>query len=367
MGKIQIGIIGCGGIANNKHFPALQSQNDKCEMVAFCDIIEERAIKACKEFGSEDAKCYTDYMELLKDANVEVVHVCTPNVSHSPITVAAFAAGKHVMCEKPMAHNSEDATKMIEAWKKSGKKFTVGYQNRFRDDTIALQKSCEKGDLGEIYFAKAHAIRRKAVPTWGVFPNKELQGGGPLIDIGTHALDITLWMMNNYEPESVSGQVFYKLGSLEDAPEGNIFGPWDPKTFEVEDSAFSLIKMKNGAAIYLEASWALNILESKEASTTLCGTKSGAEIHHGMSYPKDELIYNFAENDQLMEKTISPAGLVDFFEGGGSSEAVREAEQWLNAIKNNTEPLVKPEQAFIVTRLLEAVYESAEKGKEIKF
>ena len=308
MGKLRIAIVGCGGIANQKHMPSIKANADKADMVAFCDIIPERAEKAAKEYGVEGAKVYTDYKEMLADTSVEfdVVHVCTPNVAHCPITVAAFEAGKH-------------------------------------------------------------ALRRRAVPTWGVFPNKALQGGGPLIDIGTHALDITLWMMNNYEPESVSGQVFYKLGRQEDGPEGNVFGPWDPKTFEVEDSAFGLVKMKNGATIYLEASWALNILKSMEASTTLCGTKAGAEIHHGGSYPQDELIYNTVEHNQLMEKTISPAGVVDFFEGGAAAEAVREQEQWLNAIINDTDPLVKPEQAFVVTQILEGIYKSAETGKEVFF
>ena len=369
MGKLRIAIVGCGGIANQKHMPSIKANADKADMVAFCDIIPERAEKAAKEYGVEGAKVYTDYKEMLADTSVEfdVVHVCTPNVAHCPITVAAFEAGKHVMCEKPMAHNTEDARKMLDAWKKSGKKFTIGYQNRLRDDTQTLHASCEAGELGEIYFAKAHALRRRAVPTWGVFPNKALQGGGPLIDIGTHALDITLWMMNNYEPESVSGQVFYKLGRQEDGPAGNVFGPWDPKTFEVEDSAFGLVKMKNGATIYLEASWALNVLKSMEASTTLCGTKAGAEIHHGGSYPQDELIYNTVEHNQLMEKTISPAGVVDFFEGGAAAEAVREQEQWLNAIINDTDPLVKPEQAFVVTQILEGIYKSAETGKEVFF
>ena len=367
--KVRIAIVGCGGIANGKHMPSLKKFPDRCEMVAFCDIIPERAEKAAKEYGGPGAKVYTDYKKMLADESIQfdTVHVCTPNVAHCPITVASFEAGKNVMCEKPMAHCTSDAQKMLDAWKKSGKKFTVGYQNRFRDDTTTLHASCENGELGDIYFAKAHAIRRRAVPTWGVFPNKALQGGGPLIDIGTHALDITLWMMNNYEPESVSGQVFYKLGRLENGPEGNVFGPWDPSTFEVEDSAFGFIKMKNGATIYLEASWALNILKSMEASTTLCGTKAGAEIHHGGSYPKDELIYNTVEHNQLMEKTISPAGVVDFFEGGAAAEAVREADQWLDAILNDGEPLVKPEQAYTVTQILEGIYRSAESGKEIFF
>ena len=199
MEKLKIAIVGCGGIANQKHMPSIRANAEKAEMVAFCDIIPERAQKAAEEYGTPDAKVYTDYKAMLADHEIEidVVHVCTPNVAHCPITVAAFEAGKHVMCEKPMAHNTADARKMIEAWKKSGKKFTIGYQNRLRDDTQTLHASCENRELGEIYFAKAHALRRRAVPTWGVFPNKALQGGGPLIDIGTHALDITLWMMNN--------------------------------------------------------------------------------------------------------------------------------------------------------------------------
>ncbi|WP_315108814.1 Gfo/Idh/MocA family oxidoreductase [Clostridium intestinale] len=367
MSKVRIGIIGCGGIANNKHFPALKSQADKCEIVAFCDTQEERAKKACEEFGSEDAKYYTDYKELLKDKSIDVVHVCTPNVSHSPITVAAFEAGKHVLCEKPMAHNPEAAEKMMDAWKKSGKKFTIGYQNRFRKEVQALHGACEKDELGEIYFAKAHAVRRKAVPTWGVFPDKSQQGGGPLIDIGTHALDITLWMMDNYKPVSVTGSVFNKLGNLEGAEEGNMFGPWDPKTYEVEDSAFGYIKMEDGATIFLEASWALNVIESKEAATTLCGTKAGAHINAGMSYTTNELIFNKAHNGILVEEKNSTEGAIAFFEGSGSAPEVLEAKQWLEAVIEDKEPLVKPEQAFVVTKILDAIYKSAESGKEIIF
>ena len=365
--KLQIGLIGCGGIANNKHMPALSKLTDLCEMVAFCDIIEERAVKAAKEYGTKDAKVYTDYNEMLKDEAIDVVHVLTPNVVHCPATVAAFEAGKHVLCEKPMAHNTEDAKKMIEAWKKSGKKFTIGYQNRFRPEVQNLKKACEKGELGDIYYGKAHAVRRRAVPTWGVFPNKALQGGGPLIDIGTHALDITLWMMDNYEPESVTGKVFYKLGNLPQATEGNMFGPWDPETYEVEDSAMGFIKMKNGAVINLEAAWAINMLDSREASTTLCGTQAGAEIRSGMGYPVDELIYNRGKNGQLMEEHLTAAGNVAYFEGASGEPGYMEAKQWLNAIINDTEPLVKPEQAYVVTQILEAIYKSDELGQEIKF
>ena len=246
-------------------------------------------------------------------------------------------------------------------------KIRVGYQNRFREEVMNLHSACEKGDLGEIYYGKAHAVRRRGVPTWGVFMDKEKQGGGPLIDIGTHALDITLWCMNNYDVDSVTGSVFYKLGGLQQATEGNLFGPWDPETYEVEDSAMGYIKMKDGSAITLEASWALNILESREASTTLCGTLAGAEIHSGMSYGKNELIYNRGRNNQLMQETLSPVGGVAYFGGGGGEEGTIDCKQWLEAVKNGTQPLVKPEEALVVTKILDAIYKSARENKEIKF
>ncbi|RCX16062.1 putative dehydrogenase [Anaerobacterium chartisolvens] len=362
-GKLLIGIIGCGGIANNKHLPSLAKLGELCEMTAFCDIKVERAEEAAKKYGAADAKIYSDYKELLNDDSIDVVHVLTPNVFHGPITVDSFNAGKHVMCEKPMAHTAADAKKMLDAAKKSGKKFTIGYQNRFRNEVQTLHKACETGALGDIYMAKAHAVRRRAVPTWGVFPDKSLQGGGPLIDIGTHALDITLWMMNNYKPKSITGSVFYKMA---DKFEGNLFGPWDPKTFEVEDSAFGFIKMENGATIFLEAAWALNVLDSKEAATTLMGTEAGAEIRSGMSYAQNELIINNSKYGNLFEEKISGGGHIAYFEGASNEPGYLEARQWLLSIINDTEPLVKPEQAFVVTQILECIYKSHETGKMIE-
>ena len=180
---VRVGIIGCGGIANGKHLPALKTVPG-VEMVAFCDIIEERAAKAKADYGTADSAVYTDYKKLLEDKSIDVVHVCTPNRSHSYITVDALEAGKHVMCEKPMAINSAEAQKMLDAAKRTGKKLTIGYQNRFRPDSLYLKKDAEKGVFGDIYYAKATALRRRFVPTWGVFLNEYDQGGGPLIEIG---------------------------------------------------------------------------------------------------------------------------------------------------------------------------------------
>ena len=356
--KLKIGIIGCGGIANGKHMPAL-SKLDMVQMTAFCDIIREKAQNAAEKYGTKDAKVYTDYRELLKDKTIDAVHVCTPNRSHSFITVDALHAGKHVMCEKPMAKTSEDAVKMLEAAKETGKKLTIGYQNRFRPDSQYLHKACEEGQLGEIYFAKAHAIRRRAVPTWGVFLNEEEQGGGPLIDIGTHALDLTLWMMNNYKPKYVVGNTYHKLSSKENA--ANAWGPWDPKKFTVEDSAFGFVTMQNGATIILESSWALNSLDVKEAKTTLCGTEGGADMENGLRINGEKFGKLYVTNVDMS------SGGVDFFSGTSQKAEDLEAGLWIQSIINDAEPVVKPQEALVVTQILEAIYESSKTGKPVYF
>jgi predicted dehydrogenase len=365
MGILKAGVIGCGGIANQKHFPALALLKDEVEIVSFCDIIEERAVKAARDYGIPGAKVTTNYKELLKDDGIDVVYVLTPNVSHNPITCAALEAGKHVMCEKPMAISYAEGKKMAEAAKKTGKKLTIGYQNRFRRDSRELFARSRDGELGDIYFAKAHAVRRRGVPTWGVFPDKSKQGGGPLIDIGTHALDLTLWFLNNYQPESVLGQTFQKLKNY---PEGNMFGPWDPTAFETEDSAFGLIRMKNGATIYLEASWALNLLNAKEAQVTLCGTKAGAEMCGDAWKNEGYTIVNKVEHGNLVSiEPSTAAGIYGFAGAGSQAPQDLEARQWIDAVKNNTDPLVRPEEALVVTQILEAIYESARSGKAIYF
>lgn len=354
--KVRIAIVGCGGIANGKHMPALKKVKE-AEMVAFCDIIPERAEKAAKEYGVEGAKVYTDFKEMIEKEKPEVVHVCTPNREHAPITIYALEHDCHVMCEKPMAKTYADAKAMLDAYHKSGKKLTIGYQNRFNPESQFVKRACDNGELGDIYYAKAHAVRRRAVPTWGVFLDEEEQGGGPLIDIGTHALDLTLWCMDNYKPKRVSGSVFKKLGDQKET--GNAWGDWDPEKYTVEDSAFGFIQMENGATIVLESSWALNTLDVKEAKCSLCGTLAGADMEDGVRL-------NLAKYGKLT--TIKPelgAGGVAFYDGESVSAADMEARQWIDAVINDKEPCVKPEQAICVTQILEAIYKSAKEGKEI--
>ena len=357
MSKFRVAVIGCGGIANGKHMPSLKKIKE-VEMVAFCDIIEERAVAAAEKFGVEGAKTYVDYKELLKDESIEVVHVCTPNRSHSFISVDALEAGKHVMCEKPMAKTYAEAKKMLEASERTGKKLTIGYQQRWRGDSLYLHDAVQAGELGDVYFAKAIALRRRAVPTWGVFLNEYEQGGGPLIDIGTHALDLTLWTMNNYKPKMVVGTTFEKL--KQEKKSANAWGDWDPEKFTVEDSAFGFIVMENGATVILESSWALNIADPKEAITVLCGDKAGADMLDG------GLRLNYVKHGrQVIEKPDFSAGGVAFFDGISQNPSDLEAAAWINAVITDTEPPTKASQALVVTQILEAIYESAKTGKPV--
>ena len=362
--KLRVGIIGLGFIGTMKHLPGLAQHKDKAEVVAFCDFDIDRAEKAQAEFGSEDSYSCTDYTEVLADDSIDVVHVCTWNTNHCEITVAALEAGKHVLVEKPMAVTGADAHLMAETAKRTGKKLSVGFQYRQREEYQFLRKVVDEGALGEIYAAKAHAIRRRGVPIWGVFTDKSKQGGGPLIDLGGHAIDVALWMMDNYELASVTGLVNYKLG---DNPEGNMAGPWDPETYTVEDSAFGFVTFKNGASLFVEASWALNVQDSREGCVTLMGTEGGADTIQDPTGGSNLVVtLNSVQGDQLV-KTAPATGAAYFGAGGNAMTGFeymggREAGLWLDAILNDTEPYVTADQAAVVTDILDAIYTSAQNG-----
>lgn len=360
MEKVKVGIVGCGGIANGKHLPSLKKLHN-VEFVAFCDIVIEKAKKANQDFADGKALVFEDYHDLINIPEIDAVYVCTPNVSHCEITCAALEKGKHVMCEKPMALNYEEAKKMLQARDKAKKLLTIGYQSRYRSDALYLKKECQNGELGEIYYAKAHAIRRRGVPTWGVFLEEDKQGGGPLIDIGTHALDLALFMMDNYEPLYAVGTTYHKLNN--DKNTANIWEHWDPKKFTVEDSAFGFVVMKNGATIVVESSWALNTTDTKEARVSLCGTKAGATMKND-----GNLEINGVKNNA--QYTLVPnfaAGGVAFYDGVVVNESVKEAQTFINAILNKGELYVLPEQAAVVTKILEGIYISAKTKKPYYF
>ncbi|MDR2600334.1 MAG: Gfo/Idh/MocA family oxidoreductase [Oscillospiraceae bacterium] len=356
MKKLNVGIIGCGAIAGDKYYRALNAVPE-ANVIAFCSRNIKNAENLRDKFGATEGKVFTDYKEMLKDKSIDVVYVCTYNNTHAPITIAALKAGKHVMCEKPMATNYADAKKMCEAAKESGKLLTIGYQYRCNPAPLFLKNMCQNNELGEIYYAKAHAIRRRGVPTWGVFLDKEQQGGGPLIDIGTHALDMTLWMMDNYKPKLVVGSVYKKLSDHPNC--GNIFGPWKAENYEVEDSAFAFITMENGATVTLEASWALNTIDTGEGICTLCGTKAGADMKNGLVIVSDK-------DGRFTElKPDFSDGAIEYAGGKIWKPEELETRNFFDAILYGAELRVKPEQALVVTQILDAIYESAATSKAV--
>lgn len=361
MEKVRLGMIGCGNIAKHKHIPSVK-QIAEAEIVAFCDIIRERAEEARDIYGNEHARVYEDYHELLAQADIDAIYVLTQNRLHSEISIAALEAGKHVLCEKPMAIDAAHAKLMLEAAEKSGKILTIGYQHRHDSDVQYVHKEAQNGIFGDIYYTKARVLRRRGVPTHGVFLDESEQGGGCLVDVGTHALDTVLWLMNNYEPDYVCGSVYHKLNRLGEEYQGNPWGVWDPEKFNVEDSAFGYIVMKNGATIVLETSWALNMTEGETVQYQLCGDKAGCDNFTG------SLQINGAKHNTLyLEKPSLSGTNAAYYGNQGVSSAIKEQRVFIDACLGRGKLTVLPQQAYVVSQILTAIYESAKTGDIVRF
>ncbi|RKY03285.1 gfo/Idh/MocA family oxidoreductase [Candidatus Poribacteria bacterium] len=345
MKEIKVGVIGVGGIAQGAHIPNYM-KIPGVKVYAVCDIIEERAKEVAKRF---DVPYYfTDYKKLVEMDELDAVSVCTPNKFHKDPTVAALKAGKHVLCEKPMATSAEEGREMVEAAKKSGKILMIGMNNRFRGESQVLKKLIDEGELGEIYFARAFAIRRRGIPSWGVFVRKDMSGGGPMYDIGVHILDLTMWLMGFPKPRGVYGVTYRKFGDRPDAAAGG-WGMWDWKHFDVEDFAAAFIKFENGASLYLEASWASNI-EKDEFNSYLLGDKAGARL-----FPLQ--IYGELRGTLV---NITPAHVPSL---NSHEEEIR---RFIQAIREGKPSPIPPEESLTVQKILDAVYKSAETGRQVR-
>ena len=342
---LRVGIIGCGFIApmHMTGYTKLENVN----IAALCDVIEERAVGLKERYNTTDAKIYTDYKEMLEKENLDIVSVCTENNLHATITIAALNAGAHVLCEKPMAITGAEADDMVAAAEKNNKKLSVGYQLRYTNEAMLLKREIQKDRLGQIYYAEAGAMRRRGVPTWGVFLNKKKQGGGPLIDIGTHIVDRTLWLMDEYSPiVSAVGGIYDHLIPLGGFNNG---GKWDIDSFEVEDGAFGTVTFASGATLVVKATWAANVWEMDTNLSLLLGVKGGAELKN------ENLTLNGESSDHLWQ--YKPEIFND-----NTSSYDREIAAWVNAVANDEEPIVKARQGAQVVKVLEAIYESARSG-----
>ena len=337
MKKFKVGLIGVGGIASWAHLPAL-THMDNIEIVAFADINEETNIK----------NTFTDYRKMLEMDEIDAVHVLTPNISHMQPTIDSLDAGKHVICEKPIARTVAEAEQMKAAAERNGKKFMIAQNCRFTNQGMCLKRFIDNGVLGEIYFARVWALRRRGIPGWGVFIDKEKQGGGPLIDIGVHALDLTLHLMGNPKPVTATGMSVAKIGNT--PGHVGLWGSWDHTKFTVEDYAAGFVRFEDGRSLILESSFAANI-EKEITRSTLLGTKAGAEL--------DDKLRIYGERcGALTNGEVFGYPKVDNFE--------EEFKAFYKAVEEDTEVPVPAEQAINCMRILEGIYRSADAGREIR-
>ena len=343
MKTFNVGIIGSGGIASHAHLPALEKQED-VKIMAICDIKEEAMKENVEKYKIPHQ--FTDYNKLLEMPEIDAVHICTPNDTHMDPTIQALKAGKHVICEKPIGRNAAEGKAMVEAAKKSGKKFMVAQCWRWNQDIQALKRFIDAGELGDIYMARVWALRRRGIPGWGVFINKEKQGGGPLIDIGVHILDFTMYLMGNPKPIAACGKTYTNIGK--EPGHVGMLGDWDYKNYTVEDYAAGFIRLDNGASLIIESSFAANIEEDK-FTTTFLGTKGGAQ-----SAP----LKIFGEQHGALTN-ITPTGLktTNIYEG--------EIRAFYDAIRDDTDVPVTGEQALNVIKIIDGIYRSNDEGKEV--
>lgn len=350
--KLRIGIIGSGGIAQSSHMKGYSTIPEKCEMVAVCDVNENTAKEAAAKFNVPHI--FTNYRELLASGLVDAVSVTTPNKFHKEPTIDALKAGIHVLCEKPLAMNADEAREMCAAERESGKILQVALQSRFGGPGRFMKEFIDGGNLGDVYFARAQALRRRGVPGWGVFIDREKQGGGPLIDIGVHILDFTLFLMGYPKPVSASGKTWDMMGKNPELT--NLFGDYDRSKFTVEDFAVGLIKFDNGAVISLESSFMANQSEIDIMKTQLFGTKAGAMVKPWGDKPIE--IYS-ESNQQLFDMVPRNIPHVE-------SPHTAEVVAFVDAILEGKPSPVPGLNGLILNAIFDALYKSSDTGNEEK-
>jgi len=348
--KLRVGIIGTGSISH-MHSASYQ-QHESAEITALCDIDEERVHKAAKKYGV--AKTYTDYRKMLAQHELDAVSVCTWNSEHAPCTIAALEAGLHVLCEKPMAINQSEAAAMQNTARKSGKLLMIGFVRRFGNDCRVLKDFIREGALGEIYYTKTAYLRRFGCPG-GWFGEKARSGGGPIIDLGVHVIDLTRYLMGNLTPVSVYAAAYKKLlGNKEvKGVEGYTSATKSENDIlDVEDMASALIRYDNGAILSLETSFALNIKEDI-GSIELMGTKGGAKL--------DPQLEIFTDQNGYMVNVGFDCPTALSFEGLFENEV----NHFIDCCLNGTTCLSPAEDGVEVMRIIDAIYASAQAGHEV--
>ncbi|MCR1835885.1 Gfo/Idh/MocA family oxidoreductase [Oceanobacillus caeni] len=341
MRKLKMGIIGVGGIAQDRHIPAYQALSDKVEITAIQDLKITKAKEVAEKFNIPYV--FSDYEELF--ATVDVVTICTPNKFHAEISIAALEAGVHVLCEKPMAITAEECDLMIKAAKKADKCLSIAYHYRFIE-SVQLAKQTMK-EVGDPLVARVQALRCRKVPGWGVFTNKQLQGGGSLIDWGCHFLDAALWLLDEPNAVEVTGTTYNRLSKTPN--QLNDWGNFDHESFDVDDHVSSYIRFENGASMLFECSWAANIKEDT-TNVSISGSNGGLNVFPIEFYQPKHGAY--LTTTAKVEDDQAKAGFL-------------QAKNFIESCLGEAELVNKPEQARTVTKIIEAIYKSSENKSSI--
>lgn len=353
MPRLKAGVIGVNGIGSTAHLPGYQALAEDVEIFAVCGLDEEKLQEVSKQYDVPYS--FTDYHKLLACQELDLVSICLPNFLHAPVVIEALEQGKHVICEKPLALNAEEVRAIQKAAANSPGVVMAGMNNRFTDEALRLKELIKSGALGDVYMIDAGWLRRRGVPHWGDwFLDKEKSGGGPLIDLGVHLLDLAWYLMDRPRPVSVSAHTFSKLRSL--TPNGWEKDPWalpevpslDGKTYDVEDSAFAFIRLENNKLIKLDVSWALNIGEGNRYCRVY-GTKAGANLWPLTIYRE--------EADRLADVNIKTENTSPYF---------LELKDFVECIKRGQEPSASVEDSLVIMQLIDAIYQSAKVGREIR-
>ena len=351
---LKAGIIGVGGISGVHNSGYVKSS--MAEVYALCDIVPETLKKKSEMYNVPRERCFADWRDLLKLDEVDCVSICTPNKLHCEMTLAALKARKHVLCEKPMATTPAECKRMNAAAAKAGRKLQIGLMHRFRSDANYIKKLLDEGVLGNVYFARCQAIRRRGVPSWGVFGQLDKQGGGGLIDIGVHLIDLTWWLMGKPIPVAVSGATYRTIGNTP-GHKGQ-FGPWDWKTYTVEDFASGLVRFKNGATMSIECGFIANLDKAREGLHVV-GDKGGAGTN--------PLSVQLEVAGHIVDCTPNDISTVDLHgrPDAATSNHEKEVYSFCDAILNNKPVYVPGTEVINVQKIINGLYESAARGKEV--
>ena len=356
MDKIRVGIVGVGSIAQSAHLPHYAGQND-VEVAAFADPETERVEKAAAAFaqkhGVAQPPVYATMEEMIaaKRERIDAVSICTPNAQHVPLAREALAAGWHTLLEKPMGTETADVEALTKQAEDCGRILMIGMTHRYREDVEVVKRYIDAGELGDIYFAKTRILRRRGTPK-GWFTDRAVAGGGPLMDIGVHALDLTWWLTGAQAPATVSGFLHRGIGQdhldFIRTWEARSAGNEQNEIYTTEDFAAAFIRFKSGMVIEMEVSWALNGPEDDALKVEIFGAKGGVSL--------DPLrIYGTAH--RVLTTTEPAAGM--------GSPHEREIGHFLDCIRSGRQPLSTAEQGLQVVRMLSAISESSLCGREV--